>query len=179
MPARKQHSEPEVVKLLKLNNDYKIRFRPPATATDWDRENLPCRGLFDQIAQIRTIKFVEYPPEGHADSDNANRKKLLVRKIQANAARCRRERDNEAGWINNVASLVFDRLDGTEFDWCVVGHRRYRQLTSYSQRCNGYLWMPDYIALPSDRIAADSLLRRLDRRHVCRCTVAQRADITQ
>jgi hypothetical protein len=120
MPPRKQHSEPDVIRLLKLNDDYKIHFRPPATAIDWDRDGLPCRALFEQISQIRTIKFVEYPSNDHPDSESANQKKFLVRKIQANAARCRRERDNEAGWINNVASLVFERLDGFEFRWCVV-----------------------------------------------------------
>lgn len=131
MAPRKQHSETEVVKLLKLNDDYKIHFHPsPLTAIEWDHERLPGRCLFEQILRIRTIKFVEYPSKDHPDSVAANRKKLLVRKIQANAARCKRERDNEAGWINNVASLVFERLDGFEFRWCVVNSCGHRQLTS-------------------------------------------------
>lgn len=117
MAPRKQHSEPEAVKLVKLIEDYKIHFRTPIDASRWEREGLPCRSLFDQMSEIKTIEFGKYPPIGHPDSEGAARKKLLVRQIQANAARCKREGDNEAGWINNVASLVFERLDGFEFRW--------------------------------------------------------------
>ncbi|KEF55829.1 uncharacterized protein A1O9_08580 [Exophiala aquamarina CBS 119918] len=164
MAPRRQHSAPEVTTLLKLNHDYKIRFHTAATKSDWEREGLPGRGLFDQIEKIKTIKFSEYPPRNHPDKATANRKKLLVRRIQANATRCKREGDNEVGWINNVANLVLGRLDGFELR---------------CQRCNNYLWLSDFIALPSDPVAADRLKRKYARRSLCQCDAAQRADVVR
>lgn len=114
---RKEHSDTEWEDLCKLNNEYKIQFLGPATDIDWEREGLPYKGLFEQISSIQNIKFADYPSRKNPDPEGAYQKKLLARKIQANAARCKRERDNEAGWINNVANLVFGHLDGVELRW--------------------------------------------------------------
>lgn len=179
MPNRKEPSKAENEKLLELVHDLKIHFIPAITLSDWDRDGLPCTNLFEQILQIQNVKFSEYPPPDHRDSEGANQKKLLVRRIQASAARCKREKDNEAGWINNVANLVLERLDGYEFNWCVCCQLQMSRTDLSSQRCHQYLWLPDFIALPSDRVAADRLERRYARRRLCKCTAAERAEVVR
>ena len=109
----------EALLLQKLINDWKVDFESVTTPDEWDAGRLPCKHIFEQILEIKSITFTDYPRVEHSDREAANQKKLLVRRLQANVARCRREKDNEAGWINNVASLVFENLDGFEFRWLV------------------------------------------------------------
>ena len=110
------HSTREVEELIKLNDKYKVQFLPPVTdrLDPWQE---PYADVFAQISEIEKFTFKGYPPDSHPDKAGAARKKLLVREIQTNAAQCRTEHENEAGWINNVASLVLKRLSGVEFVW--------------------------------------------------------------
>ena len=116
MAPKTQHSEGEVQKLVQLINEFKVLFLPPVT-DDLEPWQLPYADVFAQVSEIERTTFKTYPPVGHLDAAGAARKKLLVREIQVNAAQCKREQDNEAGWINNVASLVLKRLNGFEFVW--------------------------------------------------------------
>ncbi|OCT45182.1 hypothetical protein CLCR_06447 [Cladophialophora carrionii] len=107
----------ESAELVRLIHQYKVLFLDPGPSNRTQRWAEPYKHLLDQIVEIQAIRFDTYPPASHHDVEGACRRKLLVRKIQANAIRCKRERDNEAGWINNVASLVFERVNGIEFVW--------------------------------------------------------------
>ena len=117
MAPRIQHSEREVEELVKLIIEYKVQFLPPGTDDHLESWQLPYKDVFEQITEIQKITFKNYPPTNHFDEAGASKKKLLVREIQANAAQCSGEQENEAGWINNVASLVLRRLNGFEFVW--------------------------------------------------------------
>lgn len=119
MAPRKEHTKKEAEQLRSLVRDWKVDFDAVTSLDDWEDKHLPSRNLFEQILEIQAVKFAEYPGDGHIDPATANKKKIRTRKLQANAYRCRREQDNEAGWINNVASLVFESLDGSEFQWSV------------------------------------------------------------
>jgi hypothetical protein len=77
----------------------------------------PCKPLLNQLEEILAITFDEYPPQNHPDIEGACRKKLVAHKIRANAHRCRSEQNNEAGWINNVASLLFDCINDIDSIW--------------------------------------------------------------
>jgi hypothetical protein len=116
--ARKTgHTPQEAQQLRRLISDWKIDFESIPTLGDWDARHFPSKHIFEQILEIKAVTFVGYPRDEHPNKQIALQKKLLVRKLQANAARCRREMDNEAGWINNVANLVFEGLNGFEFQW--------------------------------------------------------------
>jgi hypothetical protein len=117
MAPKTQHTDREVQVLVDLIKEYKVVFLPPGTGDQLEPWQLPYRDVFEQIAEIEKVSFMNYPPPGHFDEAGAARKKLLVREIQGNAAQCKREQDNEAGWINNVASLVLKRLNGFDFFW--------------------------------------------------------------
>jgi hypothetical protein len=117
MAPRKAHTPEEALQLWAIINDWKIDFESVTTLGDWDARHLPSKHIFKQILEIKAVAFVEYPQDGHTNKEVAVQKKLLVKKLQANANRCRREKDNEAGWVNNVANLVFESLNGFEFRW--------------------------------------------------------------
>ena len=117
MAPRTQHSTKESQELMELIHKYKVLFLPPGTEQHLESWQLPYRDVFEQITAIEKVTFKDYPPANHFDKAGAAKKKLLVREIQANAAQCRRERENEAGWINNVASLILKRLNGFDFVW--------------------------------------------------------------
>ena len=117
MPPRVQHSEREVEELVKLITQYKVHFLPPGLDDNLESWQLPYSHVFEQISDIQKVTFRDYPPSNHFDEAGASKKKLLALEIQANAVQCSREDENEAGWINNVASLVFRRLSGFEFIW--------------------------------------------------------------
>ena len=119
MAPGKEHTPVEAEQLRSLIRDWKVDFDAVTSVDDWVDRHLPSKNLFQQILEIQAVKFSEYPGDDHIDRTAANRKKIRIRKLQANAYRCRREEDNEAGWINNVANFVFESLDGSEFRWCV------------------------------------------------------------
>ena len=73
--------------------------------------------VFEEVLNIKAVRFVDYPGNRRLDQEAAAGKKILAERLQANASQCQKERDNEAGWINNVANLVFGCLDGFEFQW--------------------------------------------------------------
>jgi hypothetical protein len=116
MAPRHQPAERDVKLLLDLNRTWKIKFWPIGAGSlePWQQ---PYRELFHQIEQIKDIKFGNYPLQDTLDQPGAARKKLLVREIQSNATQCDNENENEAGWINNVGSLVFRRLNGFDIIW--------------------------------------------------------------
>jgi hypothetical protein len=117
MPPRRERIISESAQLAKLMDEYKVMFLDPTPSHRLQRWAEPYKHLLDQIVEIQAVRFDAYPPADHHDIEGACNRKLLVRKIHANAIRCKRERDNEAGWINNVASLVFERVNGIEFVW--------------------------------------------------------------
>lgn len=119
MVSVKEHTDAEAEQLRSLIRDWKVDFDAVTSLEDWDDRHLPSRNLFQQILEIQAVKFARYPGDGNIDRTAANKKKIRTRKLQANAYRCRREQDNEAGWINNVASVVFECMDGSEFRWFV------------------------------------------------------------
>lgn len=111
------HTKAEAEQLRKLISDWKIDFESATTIDDWHVMCLPNQHLFEQILNIKRVAFVDYPGERHTNQAAAVQKKLLVKKLQANAWRCSQERDNEAGWVNNIANLVFESLHGFDFLW--------------------------------------------------------------
>ena len=115
-PSKIQHSPREVQELVELIKKYQVSFLPPVT-DQLESWQLPYADVFAQITEIEKLTFKDYPPFNHFDKVGAAKKKLLVREVQANAAQCKREQENEAGWINNVASLVLKRLNGCDFVW--------------------------------------------------------------
>lgn len=117
MARRKERTPTESARLMELIHKYKVLFTDPAPSNRAQQWAAPYTHLLDQIREIQAVRFDRYPPAGHEDVEGACRRKLLVRKVQANSIRCKREEDTEAGWINNVASLVFERLNGIEFVW--------------------------------------------------------------
>lgn len=117
MNRRKELSLAEALQLRSVIYDWKIDFESATTLDDWDARHLPSRHIFEQILDIKTVTFATYPGDQHLYKETAIQKKLLVRRLQANAARCKQEYDNEAGWVNNVANLVFESLNGFEFRW--------------------------------------------------------------
>ncbi|KAI9662968.1 MAG: hypothetical protein M1821_008015 [Bathelium mastoideum] len=145
MAPRRERTANESSQLVSLIHEYKVLFLDPAPSNRNQKWAEPYKHLLDQIVEIQAVRFDAYPPTNHHDVEGACRRKLLVRKIQANAIRCKRERDNEAGWINNVASLVFERVDGIEF---------------VCQNCKKHTSKPDFVALPNNTTAAQELLRR-------------------
>jgi hypothetical protein len=116
MPRARDHSDTDARALWQLIHDYKVFF---GSASEHRHKTWldPYRLLLNQIGEIKAIRFEDYPPANHHDPEAASMRKLLVRRIQFKALRCRLEGDNEAGWINNVASLVFEQLDQFEFVW--------------------------------------------------------------
>jgi hypothetical protein len=119
-PRRQSAESSYAARLVQLNRQWKISFLPPLGHNDllhlqtWQ---LPYVEFFCQIQEIKNINFGTYPLSDHPDRLGAARKKLLVREIQTNVAQCSREKDNEAGWINSVANLVFRRLNGFGYTW--------------------------------------------------------------
>ncbi|KAI9696320.1 MAG: hypothetical protein M1820_008162 [Bogoriella megaspora] len=159
---RRERTQNETAELAKLIDRYKVLYLNPAPSNRTQRWAEPYKHLLDQIDEIQAVRFDAYPHANHHDVEGAYRRKLLVRKIQANAVRCRRERRNEAGWINNVGSLVFDRINGIEF---------------VCQNCKKQTSKPDFVGLPKDTRAAQELLRMHADRSVCKCTAMERANV--
>ncbi|KAF2228581.1 hypothetical protein EV356DRAFT_512709 [Viridothelium virens] len=108
MGPKRERATTESEQLVALVHQYKVLFLNPATSNRDQTWAKPYKHLLDQIVEIQAVCFKAYPHANHPDVEGACRRKLLARKIQANATRCKKERNNEAGWINNVASLVFE-----------------------------------------------------------------------
>ncbi|OBT95141.1 hypothetical protein VE01_07405 [Pseudogymnoascus verrucosus] len=135
--------------------EYGIEFEGRILPEKWGEYT----AMFEDIRRIGELGPKEFIEMFHPDDKYLDEKRIKASELVNEAWNCLKNMDSEYGWRKEVEFTAFERFD-SEVVCHVCLYRR---------------WKPKFEAKPIDRVEAERLQKRRGRRHLCTCTLLQRA----